>query len=550
MPVVVIAAAAFAGGVTLATAPSRSEHRLVTRYAAAWDRGDIQAMYAMLDAGSRRRVTEAQFAAQLASTADIATTRTLTVLHVGRVAHGAAPVTMAIQTRLWGRLREVLQLPLTGAGASARVHLQSSMLFPGLRPGETLSRRTRLATRGTLLASDGTPLAEGPQRVSPIPDVAEQIVGTLGPIPASRAAREEAAGIPADAEVGLDGLERVFQSRLAGRPGGTLLAGHRVLAVAAPVAAKPVRTTIDPTLERAAVASLGGRYAGMSVMNPKTGALEALAGIAFDAPQPPGSTMKIITATAVLQAKLATLNTTFPFMSAATIDGYTLQNANGEECGGTLINAFAVSCNSVFAPLGVKLGAARLVATARRYGFDHATGIPGATAATIPSASAIGDALAVASSAIGQGKVLSTPLEMSDVAATIADGGRRPVPTLSATAKPRFVRVTTRAVAREVQQMMVAVVQYGTGVSAQIPGVQVAGKTGTAELTDTGTDAADGNTDNPNDNNPKDTDAWFVGYAPVDHPRVVVGVLFPSAGAGAATAAPSVRETIEAALGD
>ena len=96
-------------------------------------------------------------------------------------------------------------------------------------------------------------------------------------------------------------------------------------------------------------------------MDPTTGGLEALAGIAFSALQPPGSTMKIVTTVAALQAHLVTPGTGFPDATEATVGGYTLQNAGGEDCGGTLLNAFAVSCNSVFAPLGVKVGAKRFL---------------------------------------------------------------------------------------------------------------------------------------------------------------------------------------------
>jgi penicillin-binding protein A len=432
---------------------------------------------------------------------------------------------------------------LAGSGSDARVKLSAALLFPGLRPGEHLRRQITLPPRAALLASDGTPLAQGPDRSSPIPDVAIQIVGTLGPIPGSLAATYAARGYPARAQVGLDGLERIFQSRLAGTPGGRLLAGRRPLASAEPIPAKSVTTTISPSLERAAVSSLGGQYAGMTVMNPRTGALLALAGIAFSAVQPPGSTMKIITVTGALQARIATPNSDFPIQTSTTIDGFTMQNASGEACGGTLVNAFAVSCNSVFAPLGVKLGAARLVATAERFGFNQVPSILGAAESTIPSARAIGDDLSVGSSAIGQGLVQTTPLEMADVAATIAMGGRRPIPTLLAHQRPRFVHVTTPKVAHEVQQMMVAVVEYGTGTAAQIPGVVVAGKTGTAELKDTAT-----NSNNPNASSPMNTDAWFVGYAPVGHPRVVAGALFPNQGAGGAAAAPPVHDVIEAAL--
>ena len=87
--------------------------------------------------------------------------------------------------------------------------------------------------------------------------------------------------------------------------------------------------------------------------------------------------------------------------------------------------------------------------------------------------------------------------------------------------------------------MMVAVVEFGTGTSAAIPGVTVAGKTGTAELT---------NTAAPGQSSAQNTDAWFVGYAPVGVPRIVVGALFPNQGAGGQTAAPAARDVIAAGL--
>jgi penicillin-binding protein A len=544
LPVAGLAAVAFAAGAVFASGRGQAERQLVTRYVNAWEHGDVAEMYSMLDAASRAHSSELKFALRVQDAADTATVTSMRTLHVSGRQGDTVAVRMRVHTKIWGPLTETLLVPLTGSGSEARVHLTDAVLFPGVRAGERLRRRMVLPPRATLEASDGTPLAQGPQRTSAIPDVAEQVVGMLGPIPASRKAAYVAAGYPPNAQVGMDGLEHIFQKRLAGTPGGTLMAGKRVLATAKPVAAHSVMTTINPAMERAAVASLGGQYAGMTVMNPRTGALEALAGIAFSAVQPPGSTMKIITATAALDAGLVTLGSTFPYATSTTIDGYTMQNASGEDCGGTLLNAFAVSCNSVFAPLGVRVGAARLVATATRFGFDQPSSIPGAEESTIPSASTIGDDLAVGSSAIGQGKVQTTPLEMTDVAATIAMGGRRPIPTLLAHQRPRFVRVTSARVAHEVQQMMEAVVEYGTGTAAQIPGVQVAGKTGTAELTDTAT-----NSGNPNASSPQNTDAWFVAYAPAGHPTIVAGALFPNQGAGGAAAAPPVRQVLVAALG-
>jgi peptidoglycan glycosyltransferase len=534
-----LAVIAFAAGAVWSTEPGRAERHLVTRYVNAWTQGDYGKMYSLLDVDSRRATSRAEFVAELKSDAATATLQSLTAIHVASRRGDAIPVQMRVHTKLWGTLQETLQVPLSGNGTGASVRLSGTLLFPGLRPGEQLTRQVTLPPRATLLASNGTPLAQGPDRASPIPDVAEQIVGALGPIPGPAKDRFAAAGYPPNAKVGLDGLENIFQSRLAGTPGGTLLAGSRVLARATPVAGRTVSTTINPDVESATVSAMAGRYAGMAVMNPHTGAVLALAGIADSSVQPPGSTMKIITVTGALAAGIVKPTTTFPIETSATIDGFTLQNAGGEACGGTLVNAFAVSCNSVFAPLGVKLGARRLVNIAERFGFNHPSSISGAAESQIPSASKIGDSLSVGSSAIGQGEVQTSALAMTDVAATIAMGGRRPIPTLLAHQRPRFVRVTSRRVARDVQRMMVAVVQYGTGTSAQIPGVTVAGKTGTAELTDTSA---------PGASSAQNTDAWFVGYAPVGAPRFAVGALFPSQGAGGATAAPAVQQVLTAAL--
>jgi peptidoglycan glycosyltransferase len=538
-PLAALAVVAFAAGLVLAGGPGRAERQLVTQYVDSWTRGDYVHMYSLLDTASRRRLTQAQFVQALDAAAATATLVSITHGKVGSRSGGKIPVRMRVVTHVFGALPEVLEVPLSGSGSSARIRFSTSLLFPGLRPGEQLTRRVSLPPRADLLARDGTPLAQGPARTSPIPDVAGQIVGTLGPIPATDVSAYEARGYPPDAQVGLNGLEHVFQDRLAGTPGGKLLAGHRSLATVTAVAGATVTTTISPPLERAAVAAMAGRYAGIAAMDPRTGGLLALAGVAFSALQPPGSTMKIITATGALEAGIVKLTDTFPIQTSTTLQGFNLQNANGEACGGTFLNAFAVSCNSVFAPLGAKLGAARLVDIAQRFGFNQPPSIPGASEPTIPTAPNIGDSLAVGSSAIGQGMVQSTALEMTDVGATIAMGGRRPIPTLVMHARPRFVHVVSRRIARLVQKLMIAVVEFGTGTVAQIPGVVVAGKTGTAELR---------NTAAPGASSPQNTDSWFVGYAPVGHPRIVVGALFPAQGAGATTAAPAVRQVLVAAL--
>src|SRR4029453_18722094 len=143
-----------------------------------------------------------------------------------------------------------------------------------------------------------------------------------------------ALGFPRDWPVGQTGLEEVFEQRLRGRPGGELIANDRVLARAKPKSAPTLRTTIDPRLQEAAVVGLAGRLGGVAALDARTAEIRALAGIAFSAPQPPGSTFKIITTTAALERNLVKPSTEFPVETHAIIDGVELENANGESCGG------------------------------------------------------------------------------------------------------------------------------------------------------------------------------------------------------------------------
>jgi peptidoglycan glycosyltransferase len=309
------------------------------------------------------------------------------------------------------------------------------------------------------------------------------------------------------------------------------------------------------------VNGLGGQLGGVIAMKPATGQILAVAGLGLDGLQPPGSTFKMITTTGVLSAKIANRHTVFPYATYATLDGVKLSNANGEECGGTLELAFAVSCNSVFTPLGVKLGAPRLVATAERFGFNHEPGLPGAAESTLPPASEIQGELDVGSTAIGQGEVLATPLQMGTVAATIADGGRRPQPTfLVGKATTAGTTVMSDSVAHTMRHLMIAVVREGTGTSAAIPGVTVAGKTGTAELKTATPCSSSATSETSSTASPTkescqgaeseaaNTDAWFAAFAPALDPKIVVCVMLVKDGAGGDTAAPIAREVIEAAL--
>ncbi|MDO8209233.1 penicillin-binding transpeptidase domain-containing protein [Conexibacter sp. CPCC 206217] len=530
--------------------PGRGERDAVQQFTRLWSRNDYSAMYGLIDARARARVTLEQFQALYRAAATTATATA--VLPTGPASDKRGelvPIPVVVRTRVFGTIHRLLQVPVSGSGDEARVAWTTALVFPGLRSGEQLTRQTALPERGTLLARDDAVLAKGPDRTSDIPDVATQIVGRLEPIPDAERPALAALGYPDDAQVGVSGLERVFQQQLAGTPGGRLLAGARVLAETQPRAApKPVKTTIDPEIERSAVTNLGSRYGGIAAIEPATGEILALAGVAYSGLQPPGSTFKIITLTGALEAGIARPETEYPVVSEALLSGVPIQNASGEMCGGTLVASFAHSCNSVFAPLGARLGPEKLVDVAERYGFNAPVGIPGAAISTIPAASEMGDDLNVGSTAIGQGMVQATALQMTLVAATIANGGKRPVPTLEFGARPQFVRVTSPRIAREVGRMMDEVVKEGTGTAAQIDGVAVAGKTGTAELRSTvapadGEEAPDYLTDDI-----PDTDAWFVAYAPEQNPRMAVGVLFTEAGAGGDVAAPAAREVLVAGL--
>lgn len=532
-------------GLLIGGGADSAERATAARFATSWAEGNYGGMYELLDDASKARVSFEDFAARYRAATQTATTRSLEVGEVEDRSGDAIPIHLTVRTKAFGTVRGVLELPVSGEGEQMRVAWREHAVFLGLRPGEQLTRVTSLAPRAALLARDGSVLAKGEDRTSDDPAVAAQIAGRLDLAPPDKTAALRALGYPPDAKVGVSGLERVFQHELAGQPGGTLSVGDRVLARTQPRPGTPVRTTIDPKIEQAAIAALAGRYGGVAAIDPRTGEVLALAGVAFSAPQPPGSTFKIVTLTGALESHVANARSTFPVVDATSLAGVRLENANGEYCGGTLVESFAHSCNSVFAPLGARLGARRLVDVAERFGFNEVPSIPGAAPSTIPPADQIGDELAVGSSAIGQGLVQATALQMTAVAATIAMEGRRPVPTLLAGERPRFVRVTRPRVAREVARMMRAVVAYGTGTAAAIAGADVAGKTGTAEIGSTV--PAEGADEEAVADAPE-TSAWFVAFAPSKRPRIAVGALFPEAGAGGDVAAPAVRGVLAAAI--
>jgi cell division protein FtsI/penicillin-binding protein 2 len=244
---------------------------------------------------------------------------------------------------------------------------------------------------------------------------------------------------------------------------------------------------------------------------------------------------KIITLAAALNEGETKVSETFPVQTAATLEGVQLRNAGDEACGGSLTTSFAHSCNSVFGPLGARLGAKRLVRYAEAFGFNEKLPIPAFAPSSIPHD--LSDDLAVGASAIGQDRDLATPLTMASVGATIANDGVRRRPRLVRSELAPRRRVVRRRVAARVRDMMVEVVRSGTGVAAALPGATVAGKTGTAELVPTADAASD----------PSNTDAWFVAFDAAN-PKVAVAVMLVGAGQGGAAAAPLAREVLAASL--
>jgi cell division protein FtsI/penicillin-binding protein 2 len=558
LPLALIAIVAFVVGAAMG-APGSPQRDAANRFAEAWAQGNFPAMYDELNDASREEIGAKEFAAAYREAEQQAT---LMHLEPGSARDPQAsegdtvvPVPMDLSTVAFGRFEEQLELPFADGG----VAWTPGLVFPGLHQGERLEADIELAPRAPILANDNTPLAEGPadEREYPLGSSAIDVVGEMG-LPSEEDLPQLARhGFTANTPVGISGLEQALNIRLAGRPGGTLYAvdgsgSSRALAKSEPEEGTPVKTTIDPELQEAAVVALAGRAGGVAVLDAKNGDVRALAGQAFSAPQPPGSTFKIVTTTAALQKNLISLDDEFEYTDGVNVGGRFIENANGEVCGGTFRQAFAESCNADFVPLGPQIGNADLVATAERFGFNSPPTLYSQKIAeevepaesTIPQE--IGAEVDLGVSAIGQGEVQATPLEMASVAQTIANHGVR-MPTsvlknkkLQPNAEP--VRVMSKKIADQLTELMVGVVTEGTGTAGAIPEAQVAGKTGTAEL---GPKPGTENEEHPQQRK----DAWFAAFAPAEKAKLAIGVLLIEAeAAGGEVAAPAAAGVLSAGL--
>jgi penicillin-binding protein A len=559
LPLIGIALVSFLVG-AISGCPGNPNRDAAERYLEAWQVEDYPAMHAELSSASQEAITLERFTEDYEEAESLATLQGIepgepegdeTVVEI--------PVTAS--TLAFGEVRQPMKFTFGEDG----IAWQSLLLFPGLEEGEELDRDTELPRRAPILAKDGQAMAEGPSlaRTYPLGDSMIDVTGTVGATTDELDPAEIAAGFSEGEPIGLSGVELAYNARLTGKPGGTLSAvpmgeadggEGRLLGKGEPERAPPLKTTIDPTLQEASVAALAGQLGGVAVIDAKRGSIRALAGQAFSVLQPPGSTMKIVTATAALETGKATLDSQYEYATSGIADGREIFNAYDEVCGGSFVESFADSCNSVFAPLGMEIGEEKLTETAEAFGFNGVPAIYNETGTeaieppvpTIPQPGDYNNELGV--SAIGQGKVQATPLLMATVAQAIGNNGlRMPTPIavdrkLRPDARP--VRVTDASTAGLVTEAMIAVVTSGTGTAAAISEAQVAGKTGTAEVGPRAGGAVDedGNVD-------LIEDAWFSGFAPAGNPRLAIGVMLIDASAGGGTvAAPIAGQVFSAGL--
>ncbi|HWI22568.1 MAG TPA: penicillin-binding transpeptidase domain-containing protein [Baekduia sp.] len=338
-----------------------------------------------------------------------------------------------------------------------------------------------------------------------------------------------------------------------------------------------VHTTLDPKAQRVARQRLAGQKGAVVALDPQTGAVKAMySSPGFDTRQvgrrapsevsgafnratgggyPPGSTFKVVTAIAAIDSGEYSPSDTVSGENGKEISGVPLNNFGGQDFGDiTLTEALTKSVNTVWAEVAEKLGKGTMQKYMARLGFgeDLALDLPDADKRAsgdyvgrkpVP---ATDDAVDVGRMAIGQDKLLVTPTQMAMVAAAVANDGRLMRPhitdrivdpdgrTVQDFEPEQMSRVMSADSARKVNEMMQNVVREGTGTAGALRGIDVAGKTGTAEV----------GRSCPNQ-------AWFIGFAPAANPKVAVAVTLEcTAGTGGVNAAPIARDVMQALLGN
>ncbi len=385
------------------------------------------------------------------------------------------------------------------------------------------------------------------------------------------------------------GIEQALNQELSGTAGSQFLARiERILSGQSP-SGSTVTLSLDAAVQRAAFEALGGLQGAVIAIEPATGRVLAMVSSpTFDTNMlaahdttavnqyyealeadtthplfnrsiggdlnPPGSTFKVVVASAALASGAWTPESTLPNPASYQLpqSSSVVFNASGGTCGPgdtvTIADALRLSCNIPFAELAVELGDNAIREQAEKFGFNASFELPlGSTASEYPRAL---DDPQTALTGFGQGQVTATPLQMAMVSAGIANGGvvmnPRMVdqvigPDLSVQQtfeNTEFGRALDASLAAQLNAMMVADVSDGVASGARIDGVDVAGKTGTAE----------NGPDRPHT-------LWFTGFAPADNPRVAVAVVVEDgggqgqSGTGDTIAAPIAKQVMEAVLG-
>ena len=375
-----------------------------------------------------------------------------------------------------------------------------------------------------LKAIQGVQTVDGTAQLAPTRSFARALLGAVAPATAEQVQKAHGT-IAAGDDVGQWGLEARFESRLAGTPTRRIVIRGADGEPTATLLRRPgrkgqsLRTTIDRNVQQAAETALGPRRdkAAVVALQPSTGDILAVANRpidetfdrAIDGRYPPGSTFKVISTAALLRDGLKTTDTV-ACPKTITIGGKQFKNFEGEAAGAVPFSTdFAQSCNTAFVSLAKRLPADALTRTARDFGLGRTR------ASQVPPGT---DSVERAAAMIGQARIVSSPLAMAGVAATVADGRWH---------LPRLIDSDPRSTGPSLpvdelttlRTLMRSVVTSGTGTAlAVVPG-EVAGKTGTAEF---------------GGGNPPPTHAWFIAF----RGDLAVAVLVEKGSSGGAAAAP------------
>ena len=410
--------------------------------------------------------------------------------------------------------------------------------------------------RGRILDREGNVLAEsysGGVRRYPDASVAH-VVGYLDP------------------RYGSQGVELAYNEVLAGREVSGWLGAFRSEFDRQRRRGNDVQLSIDPQAQAAAADALGARNGAVVALDPRTGEVLAMVSVptydpgnlgtfgeelladpnapllnrATQGQYPPGSTFKTVSAIAALGTGLMTPDTIVECPGEIVIDGFPISCRNTSQGVGTypFKHAYTFSVNAIFAQVGVALGWTTMAEQSAALGIGHEIAFSLATApGQLHAPDSELDDVLLASTAFGQGELLATPLQMAAIAATVANGGQLVLPRVALAElsdgevlrelEPAVTkRVLDEGLAATMVDFMVSVVQAGQASGLNIPGVQVAGKTGTAE-------AGDGT-----------SHAWFIGFAPADDPQIAIAVVVERGGQGGVVAAPIAGEVIRAVLSE